>query len=199
MSSQLPPTTRQPTSEDDIRKYTVGELKPHAAPILLVDYDPAWPGLFEREHARIRAALGERVVQLEHTGSTSVPGLAAKPCIDMTLVVPDSSDEASYVSALEAAGYVLVIREPDWYEHRVFKGPDTNVNLHVFSPGCQEIERMVGFRDWLRTHDEDRELYERTKRELATREWKFVQNYADAKTAVVEEIVARAELPPRAD
>jgi len=199
MSSQLPPTTRQPTSEDDIRKYTVGELKPHAAPILLVDYDPAWPGLFERENARIRAALGERVVQLEHTGSTSVPGLAAKPCIDMTLVVPDSSDEASYVSALEAAGYVLVIREPDWFEHRVFKGPDTNVNLHVFSPGCQEIERMVGFRDWLRTHDEDRDLYERTKRELATREWKFVQNYADAKTDVVEEIVARAELPPRAD
>jgi GrpB-like predicted nucleotidyltransferase (UPF0157 family) len=199
MSSQLPPTTRQPTSEEDIRKYTVGELKPHAAPILLVDYDPAWPGLFERENARIRAALGERVVQLEHTGSTSVPGLAAKPCIDMTLVVPDSSDEASYVSALEAAGYVLVIREPDWYEHRVFKGPDTNVNVHVFSPGCQEIERMVGFRDWLRTHDEDRDLYERTKRELATREWKFVQNYADAKTDVVEEIVARAELPPRAD
>ena len=199
MSGQLPPTTRQPTTEEDIRKYTVGELKPHAAPILLVDYDPAWPGLFERENARIRAALGERVVQLEHTGSTSVPGLAAKPCIDMTLVVPDSSDEASYVSALEAAGYVLVIREPDWYEHRVFKGPDTNVNLHVFSPGCQEIERMVGFRDWLRTHDEDRDLYERTKRELATREWKFVQNYADAKTDVVEEIVARAELPPRAD
>jgi GrpB-like predicted nucleotidyltransferase (UPF0157 family) len=199
MSSQLPPTTRQPTTEEDIRNYTVGELKPHAAPILLVDYDPAWPGLFERENARIRAALGERVVRLEHTGSTSVPGLAAKPCIDMTLVVPDSSDEASYVSALEAAGYVLAIREPDWFEHRVFKGPDTNVNLHVFSPGCQEIERMVGFRDWLRAHDEDRDLYERTKRELATREWKFVQNYADAKTDVVEAIVARAELPPRAD
>jgi GrpB-like predicted nucleotidyltransferase (UPF0157 family) len=139
------------------------------------------------------------VVQLEHTGSTSVPGLSAKPCIDMTLVVPDSSDESSYASALEATGYVLVIREPDWFEHRVFKGPDTNVNLHVFSPGCQEIERMVGFRDWLRTHDEDRDLYERTKRELATREWKYVQNYADAKTDVVEEIVARAELPPRVD
>ena len=199
MSSQLPPTTRQPSTEDDIRKYTVGELKPHAAPILLVDYDPAWPGLFERENARIRAALGERAIQLEHTGSTSVPGLAAKPCIDMTLVVPDSSDESSYVSALEAAGYVLAIREPDWFEHRVFKGPDTNVNLHVFSPGCQEIERMVGFRDWLRTHDEDRDLYERTKRELATREWKYVQNYADAKTAVVEEIVARAGLPPGAE
>src|SRR5437867_1837568 len=84
------------------------------------------------------------------------------------------------------------IREPDWYEHRVFKGPDTNINLHVFSPDSPELERMVGFRDWLRTHDEDRELYERTKRELAAREWKYVQHYADAKTAVVEEIIARA-------
>ena len=192
MTSQLPPTTRQPTSEEDIRKYTVGELKPHAAPIELVDYDPVWPGLFEREAARIRGVLGGRVIQLEHTGSTSVPGLAAKPCIDMTLIVPDSSDESSFVPDLEAAGYRLVIREPDWYEHRVFKGPDTNVNLHVFSPGSPELERMVGFRDWLRTHDKDRDLYEQTKRELATREWKFVQNYADAKTAVVESIVARA-------
>ena len=193
MTGQLPPTTREPSSEEDIRKYTVGELKPHASTIQLVDYDPAWPGLFDREAARIREVLGERVLDLEHTGSTSVPGLAAKPCIDMTLVIPDSSDESSYVPDLEAAGYKLVIREPDWYEHRVFKGPDTNVNLHVFSPGSPELERMVGFRDWLRTHDEDRYLYERTKRDLAAREWKFVQNYADAKTAVVESIIARAE------
>ena len=105
MTSQLPPTTRQPSSEDDIRKYTVGELKPHDAPVRLVDYDPAWPGLFEREAARIRGVLAERVLELEHTGSTSVPGLAAKPCIDMTLVIPDSSDEPSYVPDLEAAGY----------------------------------------------------------------------------------------------
>jgi GrpB-like predicted nucleotidyltransferase (UPF0157 family) len=192
MTSQLPPTTRQPSSEDDIRKYTVGELKPHDAPIRLVDYDPEWPGLFEREAARIRRVLTERVLELEHTGSTSVPGLAAKPCIDMTLVIPDSSDEPSYVPDLEAAGYTLWIREPEWYEHRVFKGPDTNVNLHVFSPGSPELDRMVVFRDWLRTHAEDRELYERTKRELATREWKFVQHYADAKTEVVESIIARA-------
>jgi GrpB-like predicted nucleotidyltransferase (UPF0157 family) len=177
------------------RAATVGELTPHAAPITLVDYDPAWPALFEREDRRIRAALGDSVLRLEHTGSTSVPGLAAKPIIDMTLVVPNSGDEDSYLPALEAAGYVLRIREPDWWEHRVFKGPDTNVNLHVFSPGSPEIERMVGFRDWLRTHDDDRHLYERAKRELAVQEWKFVQNYADAKTAVVEDIVARAGLP----
>jgi GrpB-like predicted nucleotidyltransferase (UPF0157 family) len=199
MTSQLPPTTRKPTSEEEIRAYTVGELKPHDAPITIVDYDPSWPGLFDREDQRIRAALGDRVIRLEHTGSTSVPGLAAKPTIDMTLIVTDSSDEASYVPDLEAVGYRLWIREPHWHQHRVFKGPDTNVNLHTFSPGSPELERMVGFRDWLRTHDDDRDLYERTKRELASREWKFVQNYADAKTAVVEEIIARAELPPRTD
>ena len=195
MTGQLPPTTRQPTSEEELRAATIGEPELLNAPINLVDYDPAWPGLFALEDRRIRAALGDRVVRLEHTGSTSVPGLAAKPIIDMTLIVPDSSDENSYVGDLEAVGYVLRIREPDWYEHRVFKGPDTNVNLHVFSSGSPELERMVGFRDWLRTHDEDRELYERTKRELAAREWKYVQHYADAKTAVVEEIIARAGLP----
>lgn len=187
---------RPPTSEEEILAYTVGEIQPHAAPITLVDYDPQWPALFSREEKRIRAALGGRVVRLEHTGSTSVPGLAAKPIIDMSLIVPDSSDEPSYVPDLEAAGYVLRIREPDWFEHRVFKGPDTNVNLHTFSPGCPELDRMVGFRDWLRTHDDDRDLYERTKRELAAQEWQYVQHYADAKTVVVEEIIARAGLPP---
>jgi GrpB-like predicted nucleotidyltransferase (UPF0157 family) len=134
---------------------------------------------------------------LEHVRSTSVPGLAAKPIIDMLLIVPDSSDEASYVPALENAGYVLRIREPEWHQHRLFKGPDANINLHVFSEGSSEIGRMLGFRDWLRTHDDDRLLYEQTKRDLATRTWKYVQNYADAKTEVVEQIVARAGLAER--
>jgi GrpB-like predicted nucleotidyltransferase (UPF0157 family) len=192
MSGELPPTTRAPMTEEEIRASVVGELPRHAAPIMLADYDPTWPGLFAREEKRIRAVLGDRVLRVEHTGSTSVPGLAAKPIIDITLVVPDSSDEPSYVPDLEGAGYVLWIREPDWYEHRVFKGPDTNVNVHVFSRDCVEVERMVAFRDWLRSHDADRDLYERTKRELAAREWQYVQNYADAKTAIVEEIIGRA-------
>jgi GrpB-like predicted nucleotidyltransferase (UPF0157 family) len=123
MTGQLPPTTRQPTSEEELQAAWIGGPDLHNAPITLVDYDPAWPGLFEREDRRIRAALGDRVVRLEHTGSTSMPGLAAKPVIDMTLIVPDSSDEDSYVPDLEAVGYVLRIREPDWHEHRVFKGP----------------------------------------------------------------------------
>ena len=181
------------STEAEIRAATIGELKPLAGPIVLAEYDPAWPQLFEREAGRIRAALGQRALRIEHAGSTAVPGLAAKPVIDVVLVVADSADEEAYVPSLEAAGYVLRIREPDWYEHRVFKGPDTNVNLHVFSQGCAEIERMVLFRDWLRRNESDRQLYERTKRELAEKEWKYTQNYADAKSAVVEEIIARAE------
>ena len=171
---------------------TIGERPRHDGPIELVEYDTAWPVRFEREAKRIRGALGVRALLVEHVGSTSVPGLAAKPIVDIVLAVQDSSDEDAYVPALEAAGYVLRIREPDWFEHRVFKGPDTEVNLHVFSAGCEEIGRMLAFRDHLRANDDDRELYERTKRELASREWAFVQDYADAKTAVVREIVARA-------
>jgi GrpB-like predicted nucleotidyltransferase (UPF0157 family) len=178
--------------EDELQAFTVGELQPLAGPIVLADYDPEWATLFEREANRIRTILGERALQIEHVGSTSVPGLAAKPIIDLVLVVADSADEPAYVAPLEAAGYVLRIREPDWHEHRVLKGPDTNVNLHVFSEGSREIDRMLAFRDRLRANDSDRMRYERSKRELAEREWKYVQDYADAKTAVVEEIIARA-------
>ena len=181
-----------PLTEEEIRASTVGELTPHAAAIHLADYDPQWPLLFEREALRVRGALGERALRVEHVGSTSVPGLAAKPLIDIVLVVDDSSDENAYVPPLEAAGYTLRIREPEWFEHRILKGPDTNVNVHTFSDGCSEVTRMLAFRDWLRTHDDDRALYESAKRELAGREWKYVQNYADAKSAVVEQILARA-------
>ncbi len=170
---------------------------PIAGPIAFVGYDSTWPGLYAREEARIRAILGDRVRRIEHTGSTSVPGLAAKPIVDITMTVADVTDEAAWIPDLEATGYRLVIREdePNWYDHRVFKGPDTNVNLHVFSDGCVELERMIGFRDWLRTHDDDRDLYERTKRDLIKSDWKYVQNYADAKGEVVEAIGARAGLP----
>src|SRR5690349_12575737 len=109
-----------------LAKVVVGGPQPLTAPIEIRDYDPAWPQLYAREAERVRRALGDQVVRLEHAGSTSVPRLPAKPIIDMVLEVPDSADEAAYVPALEAAGYVLNIREPDWFEHRVFKGPDTD-------------------------------------------------------------------------
>jgi GNAT superfamily N-acetyltransferase len=110
----------------------------------------------------------------------------------MVLAVPDSSDEPGYVPDLEAAGYVLRIREPDWFDHRVFKGPATDVNLHVFSESCSEIARMIHFRDWIRTHPDDRDLYAATKRSLAVREWERVQDYADTKSEVVYEILTRS-------
>jgi GrpB-like predicted nucleotidyltransferase (UPF0157 family) len=179
--------------DEEIAAAHVGTPELLNAPIFLAEYDRSWPQLFEREAVRISGALGSRALLLEHAGSTSVPGLAAKPKIDIILAVADSSDEPSYVPPLEAAGYVLRIREPDWYEHRLFKGPDTDVNLHVFSSGCVEIERMLRFRDHLRRDERDRLRYEQTKRELAQRTWKYTQHYADAKTAVVEEILARAE------
>ncbi len=166
---------------------------PHNGPIELVEYDAAWPILFAREEQRVRGILGERALRIEHVGSTSVPGLLAKPRIDMLLVVADTADEAAYVPDLEVRGYRLTIREPDWYAHRLFKGPDTDINLHTFSPGCPEIDRMLLFRDWLRAHPEDRYLYAQAKRDLAGRHWQYVQHYADAKTAVVEAIIARAQ------
>jgi GrpB-like predicted nucleotidyltransferase (UPF0157 family) len=160
--------------------------------VVLVEYDGAWPARYRQHEQRIRAALGDRAVEVHHAGSTSVPGLAAKDVIDVVLVVPDPTDEAAYAPALEEAGYVLHLREPEWHEHRLFKERSPRVNLHVFGPGCEEVWRMLAFRDHLRSVETDRELYERTKRDLATREWGRVQDYADAKTAVVTDIMTRA-------
>ena len=189
-------TARDP---DDVAAYdrelaevTIGGPRPLLSPVEIHDYDPGWPRLYGREEARIRSVLGERAIRIEHVGSTSVPGLPAKPIVDIALEVPDSADEAAYVPELERAGYVLRIREPDWFEHRLFKGPDTDVNVHVFPAGCEEVDRMLLFRDRLRENAADRELYAARKRELAAREWKYMQQYADAKTAVVHEIMARA-------
>src|SRR5215208_918490 len=170
-SECLAPADRVPMTEEQLRAVTIGEPARLSGPVQLVAYDPAWPQLFAQEAERVRTALGNRVLLLEHVGSTSVPGLAAKPWIDLVLVVADSADEPSYVPALEAAGYELRIREPDWYEHRMFRRLDPGVHLHVFSPGCVEVERMLCFRDRLRGNEPDRRLYERVKRELAGREW----------------------------
>jgi len=178
--------------DEQILAASVGEPPPTYKEIVLAEYDPEWPEWFARAAEQIRGALGDAVLHLEHVGSTSVPGLAAKPLIDIDLVVADTTDEDAYVPKLEAIGYVLRVREPDWFEHRMFRGYDPPVNLHVFPPDCEEVERMLAFRDWLRTHDDDRELYAQAKRELAAKEWKYVQNYADAKSEVVGEILARA-------
>ena len=176
--------------EERLREIIIGEIEPQD--IVVVDYDPGWPERFRREEARIRAALGEAALSVEHIGSTSVPGLAATPIVDVLLVVEDSADEPSYLPALEAAGYVLRVREPDLDEHRMFRTPEKDVHLHVFPAGSPEIERYLLLRDHLRENEEDRELYARIKRELASRDWPSMQHYAEAKTGVIEGIIARA-------
>ena len=179
-------------SELRLRAATIGEPQRVDGSIELRPYDDAWPRLYANEARRVVGVLGSRVLMLEHVGSTSVTGLPAKPIIDMLLVVADTSAEQDYVPPMEAAGYVLRIREADWYEHRLFKGPAENINLHVFSDGCVEIDRMLRFRDHLRSNSVDRHLYMRTKQALAARRWDYVQQYADAKTEVVEAIIDRA-------
>ena len=165
----------------------------HDRTVYLAESDPVWADWYAREEDRIRTALGPRALAVEHVGSTSVPGLAAKPVIDIVLVVTDSSDEAEYVPDLEGAGYVLQFREPDWHQHWFFFDHEPDVQVHVFSAGSQEVARMLAFRDRLRTHSEDRDLYEGTKRELAAKRWTYVQDYAEAKSSVVEAILARAQ------
>jgi len=180
-----------PISDEELQRVRLEPLTFQQGTITLVESDPSWPILFEREAVRVRQVLGPAVVRLEHAGSTSVPGLVAKPIIDIVLVVLDSADEPGYVPALTAAGYRLVIREPDWFEHRLFKGPGTDINMHVFSDGSAEIDRMLGFRDRLRADEGDRELYARTKRRLAGQQWRHVQHYAQAKSDVVRQILGR--------
>ncbi|HZZ35546.1 MAG TPA: GrpB family protein [Caulobacteraceae bacterium] len=185
-------TARPETDEEMAALRVSGAVTPHNATIHLEPYDPDWPAQYAGEAAKIRAALGDRALVLEHVGSTSIPGISAKPILDILLAVADSADEDAYVPALTAQGYRLHLREPDWEQHRVMKGEAPNVNLHVFTIGSREITRMLGFRDRCRGVPAERDLYEATKRELAARTWRHVQHYANAKAEVVEAIIARA-------
>jgi GrpB-like predicted nucleotidyltransferase (UPF0157 family) len=180
-------------SDEYLRQVTIGELKPLNGTVLLATYDTRWPSRYEVLASRVRRALGERVALLEHVGSTSVPGLAAKPIIDMVLSVANSADEAAYVPALGAEGFELAIREPDWFQHRLLRASDIAGSLHVFSAGCEEVPRMIALRDRLRGNDGDRLHYEQVKRELAARTWRHRQHYADAKADVIREILARGD------
>ena len=184
-------------TEDRLREVTVGAPRRLDGRVVLVDHDPAWADRHEHVAGRVRAALGERVRLLEHVGSTAVPGLAAKPVVDVVLEVDDAAAEPAWLPDLERAGFVLHVREPDWHEHRLLhdgarRDDEPEVNLHVFSHGCPETARMLAFRDHLRRHPDARAEYEATKRRLAARRWDFVQDYADAKSAVVESLLARA-------
>jgi GrpB-like predicted nucleotidyltransferase (UPF0157 family) len=187
------PTARRQMSSNKayLDAVTFGGARPLGGPVQLAEYDPEWPGLFAREAERIARVLGNSAIRIEHVGSTSVPGLAAKPIIDIVMEVANSNDESAYVAPLESHGYELRIREPNWFGHRMLKGPDTEINLHVFTVCCPEVDRMLQFRDRLRRYAEDRRLYEVTKHDLAKRTWDYVQDYANAKSEVIARILAR--------
>jgi GrpB-like predicted nucleotidyltransferase (UPF0157 family)/predicted enzyme related to lactoylglutathione lyase len=164
---------------------------PHGTTIRLIGPDPTWSSTAQRLIRDIRSSLGSAAIALAHVGSTSIP-IPAKPVIDLVLGVPDSADETAYVAALESLGYTVRAREPEWHEHRLLRHDEPSTNLHVFTAGSPEIDRMLAFRDQLRRDPADRALYLATKRDLAAREWAVVQDYADAKREVVESILERA-------
>ncbi|WP_428065137.1 GrpB family protein [Candidatus Proelusimicrobium volucris] len=176
-------------SDKYLKQVTLGEVKILNDKINLQEYNPDWADMFEEERKRILNIINMKNVLIEHVGSTSVPNLCAKPILDILLGVQNSADESSYIPALESIGYTLKIREPDWYEHRMLKGFNPEVNLHVFSLDCEELQKMIQFRDWLIHNKDDRERYANVKRMLAKKTWKYLQNYADAKSTIVGEIL----------
>ena len=153
-------------------------------------YDPEWPERFRRTADAIRTAIGPVALNIEHVGSTSVPGLAAKDIIDIDLTVADPRDEHTYVPPLEAIGYQLTVREPSFHQHRLLRFAEPRVNLHVFGPDCPETIRHRMFRDWLISHPEDRALYEQTKR-AAVPGGGSVMDYNLRKQDVIREIYDR--------
>ena len=178
----------QTPSEEEINaeRAKLGVWTP--SPVEVVAPDPAWPQWYAAARDRVVAALGDRVLAIEHVGSTAVPGLWAKPMIDIDLTVADSADEDVWLPDLESAGFVLRVREPGWEEHRVLRGLVPTTNLHVFSPGAREPRRHRMFRDWLRAHPEDRDRYARVKREVAARGFTDSMLYNNAKAWFVYDV-----------
>ena len=158
-------------------------------PIAIVDYDNGWPDRFEELALQVKNALGNGALSVEHIGSTAVPGLAAKPIVDMLLVVHDVTDEGAYVTPLEQEGFVLRVREP---RHRMLRTTEKDVHIHVFEPESQEIKDYRDLRDWLRINEADRDLYAATKKKLAQQRWSDMNYYSDAKSSVVQQILGRA-------
>jgi GrpB-like predicted nucleotidyltransferase (UPF0157 family) len=168
--------------------------------ITIVEPNPLWPQRFQDTKAKIESVLGSTALAVNHVGSTSVPGLAAKDVIDIDLVVKDVKDEESYVAPLESLGFRFLFRELAWYEHRFFVDEGDrpgayHINLHVFGPDCPQVKRHRIFREWLMKTPEDLQLYATVKRECAAasdRAGESMQQYNDRKDKVVREILNRA-------
>ncbi len=165
---------------------------PEKRAIAIVAHSPDWSSLFQDHAQRIKDALGDVALQIEHIGSTSVEGLAAKPVIDMLMVVADPSREELYMPGMVSSGYELRVREPDFDEDRMFRTPERNVHIHIYPPASGEIERYLLFRNYLRSNPTARDQYAILKRELSAADWNDMNEYADAKTKFIEDTISRA-------
>ncbi|HWI42609.1 MAG TPA: GrpB family protein [Nocardioides sp.] len=181
------PSEETPRRPDVTTTELVGGRERRA--LVITDHDPAWAAAYAAHERRIRDALGPVAVEVHHIGSTSVPGLAAKPIIDVLLTVEDITAEEDYLEPLLAAGYELRVREPG---HRMVRTPARDVHVHILRVGDPAADDYLLLRDHLRLHPEDRELYEQTKRSLITTDWADMNDYADAKGPVIAAIKARA-------
>ena len=179
---------------DDTRDAYLNEVliggREHVA-ITIVDYDQQWPRRLDDTAERVREVLGDKVLSFEHIGSTSVPGLAAKPIVDMLLTVADVADEAAGVPTLESIGFMLRVREPG---HRMLRTAGRDTHLHVYQPDRVEVRDYLDLRDWLRADAKDRGLYAAEKRRLAEQQWRDMNDYADAKTDIIRDILTRARM-----
>lgn len=201
-----PPLVREPEPDDGNVEWI--RAKPSPVPVVVLPPSPTWPQDFAALAGVIRRALGDRALAIEHLGSTSVPGLPAKPIIDVVLTVQDPDRESDYVPLLEAAGFIFRLRESGWYRHRLLvSGPDAGLpaaNVHVLAPGCPETARMVAFRDWLRTHEADRAAYSLIKRATAAAINErgggtgLVMDYNKAKEPFIRALYARIHQIPAA-
>jgi GrpB-like predicted nucleotidyltransferase (UPF0157 family) len=178
-----------PRAERDahLESVLIGGREPAA--IVIRDYDRGWPARFSALRTRIQDALGTRALGIEHIGSTSVPGLAAKPIVDVLVTVTDVEDESAYAPALLAAAFPQRVREPG---HRMFRTPERDAHVHVYQSGVPAVTDYLDLRDWLRESAQDRAQYASTKRALATRQWADMNDYADAKSDVIMAILTRA-------
>ena len=156
----------------------------------VVDYDERWPVVFAEHHERLIEALQGRPAEIEHIGSTSVPGLAAKPIVDIVVVVDDITAEENYLPQMLEAGYVLRVREPG---HRLVRTPELDVHVHIYGKGDPAVTNYLLLRDRLRADAGDRELYARTKLELIAQGFDDMNAYSDAKSEVIAGILKRAK------
>lgn len=179
----VPQTPTPP--EDTARNVLIGGVE--RGDIRVVDYDSNWPARYSEHATRIRSAVDANALAIEHIGSTSVPGLAAKPIIDIALVVADVGATATYEPALHAVGYLLRVREPG---HQMFRTPERDVHIHVYSPDSPSLDRHLRFRERLRSNTTDRDTYAKVKRTLAARQWSDMNAYAEAKTEIIDRILS---------